>query len=93
MDDGFRHKVRAAAGAAWWTVLIGAAFLAVQWVGYLVIMSAKPSLVLWLWGADATWDTVRVAWFDALIVAKLFMWPLVLLAVWLTLWARRLGTR
>jgi hypothetical protein len=93
MDDSFRHKVRAAASAAWWTLLIGAVFLTVQWVGYLVIMSAKPAWALSLWGPDATWDTIRMVWFDALVVAKLTLWPVVLVAVWLTLWARRLGTR
>jgi hypothetical protein len=93
MDDSFRDKVRAAASAAWWTLLIGAVFLTVQWVGYLVIMSAKPAWALSLWGPDATWDTIRMVWFDALVVVKLILWPLVLVAVWLTLWARRLGTR
>ena len=93
MDDSFRHKVRAAARAAWWTLLIGAVFLTVQWVGYLVIMSAKPAWALSLWGPDATWDAIRMVWSHALIVAKLTLWPVVLVAVWLTLWARRLGTR
>lgn len=46
MDDGFRDKVRAAASAAWWTLLIGAVFLTDQWVGYLVIMSARPAWAL-----------------------------------------------
>jgi hypothetical protein len=93
LEDRFRDRVRAAAGAAWWTLFIGAACLAVQWLAYLVIMSAKPAWALSLWGPDATWDAVRTVWFDALIVAKLTLWPLVLVAVWLTLWARRLGPR
>jgi hypothetical protein len=34
MEDGFRNKVGAAAGAAWWTCLVGAAFVTVQWLVY-----------------------------------------------------------
>jgi len=91
MEDDFRDKVRAAAGSAWWTLVIGAAFLTVQWIECLVVLSAKPAWVLWLWGPGATWDAVRTVCLDALVVAKLILWPLALAAVWLTLWARRLG--
>lgn len=93
MEKGFRDKVYAAAGATWWTLAIGAAFLTAQWVAYVVILSARPAWALWVWGPDATWDAVRAVWLDALVVAKLTLWPVVLVAVWLTLWARRLGTR
>ena len=93
MEDSYRDRVRAAAGAAWWTLLVGAAFLTVQWVGYLMIVSAKPAWALSLWGPDAAWDTVRPVWFHALVVAKLTLWPLALAAVWLTLWARQMGRR
>ena len=96
MEDTFREKVRAAAAAAWWTLLIGAAFFMVQWVGYLLVISAKPSWVLPMWGPDADWSNVRTVWFGALAFLKLSLWPLALLALWLTLWARRLargGTR
>lgn len=90
MDDSFPIRVRAAAIAAWWTVLIAAAFLTLQWIAYLGIMATQPSWVVAFWGPGATWESIRTVWFEALLVAKLTLWPLVLAALWLTLWARRL---
>ncbi len=42
MNDPFEKKVRAAAVAGWWVILIGYALLLVTWVVYLAIMSARP---------------------------------------------------
>jgi hypothetical protein len=57
MNDTFENRVRAAAMAWWWTLLIGAGFLAIQWVIYLLIMSARPAWLLSLWGPDVSWQT------------------------------------
>jgi hypothetical protein len=73
-------------------LLILLAFLLVQWLGYRLVMSAKPALVLSVWGPDATWDGIRTAWFQGLVLVKFSLWPLALAAVWLTLWARQLRT-
>ena len=93
MDDAFREKVRAAAAAAWWTFAAGVAFIVIQWILYLLVMSAKPALALSAWGPDATWDSVRTTWFYSLLLVKISLWPLALVALWLTLWARQLRTR
>jgi hypothetical protein len=90
VENTFRARVRAAAVAAWWTLLIAAAFLTLQWLGYLLVMQAKPPWVLSLWGPGATWDTVAPVWFHGLFLAKLALWPLAIAALWLTLWARSL---
>ncbi len=92
MDNAFSVKVRAAAVAAWWTFLMAWAFFTVQWLGYRLVMSAKPALVLSVWGPDATWDGIRTVWFQGLVLIKFSLWPLALAAVWLTLWARQLRT-
>ena len=39
MDEIFIKKVRAAAVAGWWTVLIAYCILLIQWLAYLVIMN------------------------------------------------------
>jgi len=93
VEHAFRERVRAAAAAAWWTLLIGAAFFFVQWLGYLLVVSAKPAWALFTWGPGATWDNVRTDWFHALAFLKLSLWPLALAALWLTLWARQLRAR
>jgi hypothetical protein len=92
MEDAFCAKVRAAAAAAWWTFLIAVAFLLVQWLLYLLVMSVKPGLAPSLWGPDATWDEIHAVWFQGLFLLKLSLWPLGLVAIWLTLWARQLRT-
>jgi hypothetical protein len=93
MEDAFRAKVRTAATAAWWTLLVAAGFVTVQWLGYRAALSARPEWLRALWGPDATWDTIQTTWFYALVALKLSLWPLALVAIWLTLWARQLRPR
>jgi len=93
MDNAFEARVRAAAVAAWWTLLIAVVFLMVQWAVYLQVTSAKPEWAASFWGAGATWEGIRTAWFYGLYFVKLTLWPLVLVACWLTLWARQLRKR
>lgn len=50
MASEFSLKVRAASKAPWWTFVAAAAFVTVQWLGYLLLMSAKPAWVLSAWG-------------------------------------------
>ena len=89
-DDAFQSRIHAAAIAAWWTLLLAGVFFLLQWLLYLGITSSQPAWVVSFWGPGATWESIRTLWFDALIVLKLSLWPLVLIAMWLTLWARRL---
>jgi hypothetical protein len=90
MNDLFEKKVRAAAVAAWWVVLIGYALLTLTWVVYLVLVSSRPAWMRAMWGPDVTWDFMQTMslWFVG--VFKLFLWFLFLVALWLTLWARQL---
>ena len=90
MNDPFEKKVRAAAVAGWWVVLIGCALLLVTWLAYLGIMSARPAWLLAMFGPDAGWTLVQTIslWFMA--VFKLILWLLILVVLWLTLWARQL---
>ncbi len=50
MGDPFERRVRAAAVAGWWVVLIGYALLLVTWGAYLAILSARPAWLLSMWG-------------------------------------------
>jgi len=93
MNDVFEKRVRAAAVAGWWTLLVDAGFLLIQWVLYLLIMSARPALLLSLWGPGTTWSFVQTVWFWAILIMKACVWPLALLNLWLTLWARQLRKR
>jgi hypothetical protein len=90
MNDPFEIRVSAAAGATWWTVLAGFIFLMIQWVLYLIFMSTRPTWLLRLWGPDVTWPFVQTVWFWSAAALKTFLWLLALVALWLTLWARRL---
>ena len=40
MDEIFTKKVRAAAVAGWWTLLIAFGILLIQWLAYLLIMTS-----------------------------------------------------
>jgi hypothetical protein len=90
MSDDFQRRVKAAAVAAWWVVLIATGLLIVSWIAYLVIISAEPSWLLSMWGPDLSWTYIQNVWFWAIVAFKLIVWLMALAALWLTLWARQL---
>jgi hypothetical protein len=93
MDDVFEKKVRAAAVAGWWTLLIALGFLVFQWGFYLFAMCARPAWLLSLWGPGTDWPFVQTVWFWGTAILKLCLWPATLVVLWLTLWARQLRKR
>jgi hypothetical protein len=90
MNDVFEKRVRAAAVAGWWVVLIAIGFICLQWLIYLGVMEAKPAWLLPLWGPGVDWAFVQKAWFWAIAILKFVLWLMVLASLWLTLWARQL---
>jgi hypothetical protein len=90
MNDSFDKKVKAAAVAAWWVVLIGYALLTLTWGVYLILVIAQPAWMRAMWGQDVSWDFMQTVSLWFLSVFKLFLWFLFLAALWLTLWARQL---
>ena len=90
MYDHFERRVRAAAAAAWWTLLVGAALVSVSWLTYLAVLSARPSWLLSMWGPDLDWVFVENVWFGGIVIVKVIVWLMALVALWLTLWARQL---
>ena len=90
MNEAFEKKVRAAAVAGWWVILIGYALLTLTWGVYLALVSARPAWMLAMWGHDVSWDFMQTVSLWFLGVFKLFLWLLILVVLWLTLWARQL---
>jgi len=91
MDDRCMERLRAAVVAAWRTILIGVIWVTLAWFVYLGITSSRPEWVLRLWGGqDVTWTTVQNVslWFFGIWKLVLFVFALV--AIWLTLWYRKL---
>lgn len=78
-----QSKVRAAAIAGWCVVLIATALLIVSRVSSLVIISAKPSWLLSMWGPDLSWAYIQYVWFWAIVTSKLIVWVMALAAMWL----------
>ncbi len=90
MNDLFEKRIRAAAIAGWWVVLIGYASLTAIWLVYLALVAARPNWLLAMWGQDIGWDFVQTVSLGLMGVFKVFLWLLLLAALWLTLWARQL---
>ena len=87
---GFEQRLRTAVRAGWWTLLIAAGVITVQWLAYLVVSAQQPSWFLWLWGYDVTWAQVESTWLAAMVALKLCFLVLALIVAWATLWARSL---
>jgi len=55
MDEIFAKKVRTAAVAGWWTVLIAYCILLIQWFAYLLILPRQPAgMLCFVYGAKAS---------------------------------------
>jgi hypothetical protein len=46
-----------------------------------------------MWGPGTDWTFVQNVWFWAIAVLKFSLWLLLLIVIWLTLWARQLRKR
>lgn len=90
MNDSFEKKVRSAAVAAWWVVVIGYILLTLTWSVYFLFVTARPAWLLDMWGQELTWEFMQTISLWFLGTFKLFLWFLLMLALWLTLWARQL---
>lgn len=93
MDETFARKVRSAAVAGWWTLLIAYCILLIQWLAYVLIMSRQPAGMLCIWGPGATWPEIRTIWLWGMVAYKLGVGMMLFVVIWLTLWARRLAKK
>jgi hypothetical protein len=91
MDDLFTKRVRAAAVAGWWTLLIVACIGLAQWLLYLFITSRRPAFLLALMGDSVTWPMVITMWLWTIAAFKIGVLFVALAVIWMTLWARRLS--
>ena len=89
-DNLFEGRVRAAAIAGWWTLLIAIAFLTIVWIQYLLVVSTRPAWVLAWFGMGLTWPFIQTVWIWMLAALKLCFWLMAIVVIWLTLWSRRL---
>ena len=90
MSDSFERTVRSAGVAGWWTLLVAALVLLLQWMAYLFVMSSRPGWVISLWGPGATWELVQKVWWFGTAFLKVLLLVLAIPCLWLTLWARQL---
>ena len=93
MDETWLKKVRTAAVAGWWTVLIAYCILMLSWLAYLMIMTRHPAGILCLLGEGVTWLEVRTIWLWAMVAFKLGLGIMIFVVLWLTLWARKLAKK
>ena len=93
MDDIFIKKVRSAAVAGWWTVLIAYCVLLIQWLAYLLIMTTQPTGMTCFWSKGVTWPEIRSIWLWAMVTYKIVLATMIFVVIWLTLWARRLAKK
>ena len=89
MEDLMYKKVRAAAVAGWWTLLIGVVFATTAWGVFLMLLNYQPACGPTMWGG-ASWDTIRTMALWMITVFRLLLWTTFLLVVWLSIWARKL---
>ncbi len=90
MDEVYAKRVRDAAIAGWWTILVAVIVASVQWLAYLAVMHFKPEWMLCVWGPSMSWERMGRLWMGYMAVFKIIIWTMILAVIWLSLWARRL---
>ena len=90
MDETFTGKVRAAAAAGWWTVLIAYCILLLQWFAYIILMDKRPTGMQYLWGSGVAWPEIRTIWLWAMVAFKFIIGTMIFVVLWLTLWSRQM---
>jgi hypothetical protein len=93
MDDTFSKKVRTAAVAGWWTLLIAYCILLLSWLIYVLVMIRQPAGMFCLWGQGVTWPEIRTIWLWAMVVFKLIIGTMIFIVIWLTIWSRQLAKK
>jgi hypothetical protein len=91
MDEMFTKKVRTAAVAGWWTLLIAYCLLLASWFDYLLIMRSQPEGLLCFFGKGATWAEIRTIWLWGMLAAKIVFVMMLFIIIWLTIWAKKLA--
>jgi hypothetical protein len=89
VNDIFQKRVKAAAVAGWWTLLVAAIFLTIQWIAY-ISMDTWPTWMSRLMVNDSDWITTRNVCFWIIAIFKMCIWLMAMVVNWLTLWARQL---
>ena len=91
MNGSLAKRVRAAAVAGWWTLLIAWLWLTFAWVVWMAILHTRPEWMLKLWGGgELTWPKVHDLMITFLAVFKMIVGLALLVVIWLTLWSARL---
>ena len=91
MNEILAKRVRSAAVAGWWTILIVAVLMTVQWFVVLAILHYQPRCLLALWGGgDLDWPDVHQILLQFFAYFKLMMLAVVVVVIWLSLWSRGL---
>jgi hypothetical protein len=90
MSDTFQMRIRAAAGAAWYTVLVWWLVLLGSWVGVVIVMQIQPRWVLAMLGEGATWEEIGRLYLWFMSAFKILWMVAIMFAVFLTLWSRRI---
>ncbi len=91
MNESLAKRVKAAAGAGWCTLIIGAVWLTASWCAFLLFMRYQPGWVRTLWGGDAvTWEYYQRMALPFFGVFKLILFAIAMASIWLSLWTRKL---
>ena len=91
MTRTFTKRVQTAASAGWSTIILAVIWLSLTWIGNLAMQHYRPTWIMTLWGGGVTWAQINwiVLMFTA--VVKVILFTLVMITLWLTIWARKLG--
>jgi hypothetical protein len=91
MTRTFTQRVRTAATAGWWAILIAVLWVSFAWLGNLAIQHFRPEWIRVLWGREVTWAQINWIMLMFVAVIKVILFTVVIVTIWLTIWGRQLG--
>jgi hypothetical protein len=89
MDELYYKKVRAAAVAGWWTILFAVLLGLIIAGSSMLTLHYKPAWVLSFW-SGVTWNDFQNVILWMIVGYRLTVWAMLLIVIWLSLWAAKL---
>ena len=90
MEMDLASKVRAAARAGWWTVILVSLIMTGAWFLAIAIVGAQPAWLGKIWPGEVDWDEIQALYVRFFAVFKMIVWTMIALTIWLTCWGARL---
>ncbi len=89
MENLLHKRVRAAAIAGWWTLLVAVGLHLVLLSAVMLTLHCRPGWIPAMMGG-VPWETVQLMALGMIALYRVLVWTMFLVVIWLTIWSAKL---